>query len=196
MTYPLINEDFVALQETADIPENLVYTTIDKFQLRQGPVDQAPHKCASCGNPIITKEQWYVDWLFTLDYYGQVIFCVDCVRQMANQLGYMDPKQVRELVMAGSAVTAQNMQLLEENKRLRDALAALGLVTSNPVLDNSDLVSVEEPRQEDEPDPVEQPVNDPEPDEAESGTVQQDASERPSSLSGDDTLDQLLGDSI
>jgi len=200
VTYPMISEEFDALQQTPDIPENMVYTTIDKFQVRQGPVDQPPYKCASCGNPIISKDQWYVDWLFTLDYYGQVIFCTDCVRQMCNQLGYMDPGQVRELVMTGSRVTAQNMELIEENKRLRDALAAIGLVTRDPESNRDSSVADSSEREASGPEvgdsSVDQSIADREPVETEQGSVQSTPVERSSVVSGDDTLDELLRDSI
>lgn len=196
MTYPVISEEFDALQQTSDIPDNMIYTTIDKFQVRQGPVDQAPHKCASCGNPIISKEQWYVDWLFTIDYYGQVLFCIDCVRQMANQLGYMDPGQVKQLVEAKSALIRQVSELLNENLELRNALAAIGIVTRDPNFSDGLSLVVEETGQDDRDVPVEQPVDDSNFDEAEPRVVQSDSSERSARLSGDDTLDKLLGESI
>lgn len=196
MTYPIISEEFDALQQTSGIPENMIYTTIDKFQVRQGPVDQAPHKCASCGNPIISKEQWYVDWLFTIDYYGQVLFCVDCVRQMANQLGYMDPGQVKQLVEAKSALIRQVSELLNENLELRNALAAIGIVTRDSEFVKRDCVADSEERQASGDVPVEQSVDDSNFDEAEPRAVQQNTSERLTRLSGDDTLDKLLGESI
>lgn len=196
----MISEDFVALQETADIPENLKYTTIDKFQVRPGPVDQPPYKCASCGNPIISKDQWFVDWLFTLDYYGQVLFCVECVRQMCNQLGYMDPGQVRQLVEAKSKLIQQVSELINENMELRNALGAIGIVTRDSefvrrtgVADSSER---ETGGQEGGDSPVDQSVADRESVEAEQGSVQSDSVERSPVVSGDDTLDELLRDSI
>lgn len=204
MTYPAINEEFVALQETPDIPENMVYTTIDKFQVLQGPATLPPYKCASCGNEIMTKEQWFVDWLFQLDFYGQVLFCTDCVRQMANQLGYMDPQQVRQLVEAKSKLIQQVSQLINENTELRNALAAIGIVTADSEFVKRDVAPgktrSQESRAEQRRDlPVEPKVfsrDERTVVEAEPKPVRQNTSKRPAKLSGDDTLDQLLGESI
>jgi len=200
VTYPMISEEFDALQQTPDIPENMVYTTIDKFQVRQGPVDQPPYKCASCGNPIISKDQWFVDWLFTLDYYGQVIFCTDCVRQMCNQLGYMDPGQVRQLVEAKSKLIQQVSELINENMELRNALGAIGIVTRDSEFVRAVSVADSSEREASGPEvgdsPVDQSVADRESVETEQGSVQSTPVERSAVVSGDDTLDELLRDSI
>lgn len=192
------------LEALAELPENLRYSYIDKFQVQKGPLNQPPYKCAGCGNHIMSAEQDYIDWGFSVDFYGQVVFCGHCFRQAANQLYYMDPNQVRQLVEAKSKLIRENSDLINEVTELRNALAAIGVVTRhNPPIERSPLPV--DPRQEENREyerrdlPVESGTTDedelPTPP-AEPEPVRQSSSERSAELRGDDTLERLLGDSI
>lgn len=191
------------LEELADLPENLRYSYIDKFQILDGPLNQPPYKCAGCGNHILSKEQGYVDWGFSVDFYGQVCFCTDCFRQAANQLCFMDPQQVRQLVEAKSKLIRENSDLINEVTELRNALASIGIVTRDPVIDGVPFSGATQQREI----PAGQSIsrggqfrasveNEFTAASTESKSVRQNTSKRSSQLSGDDTLDQLLGDSI
>lgn len=111
-----------------ETPENMRYSYLDKFQILEGPLELPPNKCAGCGFAIYEKAHKYVDWNFSLEFYGQVVFCVDCFRQAANQLGYMDPDQTERLIDAKCEQVRLNSELVNEVARLRDALASLGLI--------------------------------------------------------------------
>lgn len=191
------------LEALALLPDNLRYSYIDKFQVLPGPLNFPPYKCAGCGNHILSKEQGYVDWGFQLDFYGQVVFCVDCFRQAANQLYFMDPGQVRQLVEAKSKLIRENSDLINEVTELRNALAAIGIVTRNPSIDGAPFTDEEGSPEVGEREgfdvPVEPKVSggdeQPTP-EAKSESLRQDTSSRSTELSSDDTLDRLLSDSI
>lgn len=191
------------LEALAELPENLRYSYIDKFQVQKGPLNQPPYKCAGCGNHILSAEQDYIDWGFSLDFFGQVVFCGYCFRQAANQLYYMDPTQVKQLVEAKSALIRANSDLINEVTELRNALSAIGVVTRNPLIDGVPLHGEEGSQgssgEAGRDAPVDSPVSSGDEHttpEAESESVRQDASERFAELSGNDTLDKLLGESI
>lgn len=166
-------------------PENLRYSYLDKFQVVDGPCQIPPHKCAGCGHALVNSTDQYVDWGFDVDFYGQIILCVDCFRQAANQLEFMAPEQWKELQKDSETRFHMIQDLLAENKRLRDALASLGLIGIVATdLSLSDAGKVQESgggsEGGDPPPPAEQESNG------------QDASKGSTELSGDDTLSDLI----
>lgn len=121
---------------------NLQYSYLDKFQIQTGPCQIPPHKCAGCGRALVNSSDTWVDWNFDVEFYGQVIICTDCFRQAANQLEYAAPEQWKEMFQETQKQFSVIQDLLQENKRLRDVLASLGLI--GVVADGLSLASVGE----------------------------------------------------
>lgn len=187
----------VVLDETVvESPENLQYSYLDKFQIMTGPCQIPPHKCAGCGRALVSSSDTWVDWNFDVDFYGQVIICTDCFRQAANQLEYAAPEQWKEMHAETVKQFEVIQDLLQENKRLRDVLASLGLI--GLVSDGLSRASVGE---------IEESVRcqggeggdasvssggSESADSPESESDGSDASKGSSQLHGDDTLDELI----
>lgn len=111
-----------------ETPENLKYTYLGKIQVLEGPMQLPPHKCAVCGRALVSNTDKYIDWCFDVEFYGQVAFCTDCFLSAANQLGYMAPDQWESVMTERHQMFGRIEELMEQNKRLSDALASLGLV--------------------------------------------------------------------
>lgn len=87
-----------------------------------------PGKCASCGYGSADRK--YLDTRFDAEFYGAVIFCEICVGSMANDFGFLQPEQSKNLIARLEASEHELVTLrsaiiaLEE---FRDAFDRLGL---------------------------------------------------------------------
>lgn len=103
-----------------------------KFQVVVEPLQQIPHKCAGCfrytnNNPDDPLK--FITWNLDVEFYGVVFVCVDCIREILNQLGGANAKQVRDFKEVLHNQAGVIHELSDENMRLRNALGNLELVT-------------------------------------------------------------------
>lgn len=179
---------------TETVISNLEYNPQSKFLLVGEPLQQLPHKCCACsryGSNIPEEPLEFIDFNLDIEFYGKIFICVDCVREMANQLGFMDPSQVKQLVAKKSELIGDVSNLLNENKELRDALAGFRTVFGSSDTTVSDsFASVEgEDTLTEEPDGAST-----EPAEVEPEPIEQNDEPGLTDLSVDDTLDSLIDD--
>lgn len=91
-----------------------------RFQvLRTGPM-ASPGCCIICGYSL--KERIYLDPRLDFDEYGSVIFCDQCVTEMATILGLISPTQAR-------ALEARVKEAESEIQMLRSAVANLETIS-------------------------------------------------------------------
>jgi hypothetical protein len=125
----------------------------------------APHRCAVCGfagglqSNGEKDRRVFIDFNFTIDYYGQVVFCSDCIVVIANAIGYLSAQQAEQLREHIAFQTDQLISLKDENVHLRNAIASL-TNSSHDAMVRESLASIPN----DEPGPVD-PDEDPKPDE-------------------------------
>lgn len=86
-----------------------------KFKLTVQPA--LPSKCTGCGFDADGRKE-FIDTTMSLDFYGAVLFCEDCVREMAATIGMVNPEN--ELAL-GDTIT----QLTKENELLEQRVEAL-----------------------------------------------------------------------
>lgn len=92
-----------------------------------------PGKCKLCGG---VDKEFYIDTQAQEEYYGAVIYCNECIHNIATDLGYKSPAQVKEIMDISDGIYLQNVKLFEINKALRgtiDGLVSAGY--SEPVTD-------------------------------------------------------------
>lgn len=122
-----------------------------KFQFFTEPLQTLPHKCAGCSryssndpdNPLR-----FVSWNLDVEFYGVIYICVDCLRQMAERMGYMEPKNVKSLIAKKSQLIQDVSNLLNENMELRNALGIVERVRSDSSVDSVSSVPDEESDEE------------------------------------------------
>jgi hypothetical protein len=190
---------------TSIIPE---VSAQSKFQFVTAPLQQLPHKCAGCfryDDPDCDKNGHlvFLDWNFEVEFYGKVFICVDCLREIVNQLGWATDKQVKRADNVISDLLGQVSALSVENENLRNAVGNLSIVaadrpainfsssstmadfevTDGDVADDTERVSDESISDSD----VEPGINE--------ELARQDDGEGSTDLRGDDDLNALL-DSI
>lgn len=120
-----------------------------RFQLIEQPT-ASPGVCAVCGAP--KSEPHFVDTGLDYDFYGRVIFCKNCVSEMAASYDLITPDQYEEIVDASNQQFNENVELkaeLERMNRVVDNLADTwvvnrkftfvgdsGVPTDEPVVEN------------------------------------------------------------
>lgn len=81
-----------------------------KYKLTVEPA--LPSKCTGCGFDADGRKE-FLDTTASLDFYGAVLFCEDCVREMAATVGMVNPDNEIALSEALSQLTKEN-DLLEQ----------------------------------------------------------------------------------
>lgn len=170
---------------------NLEYNPQSKFLLVKEPLQQLPHRCCACTRYGADNSLEFIDFNLDIEFYGKIFICVDCVREMANQLGYSDPQQVSTMQSTVDGLTQSYEGALEENEELRNALAGFRTVFgSGDVTVSDSFASVEgEDTLTEEPDGASI-----EPAEVEPEPTEQNDEPGLTDLSVDDTLDSLIDD--
>lgn len=109
---------------------NPVASSDSRIQILDFP-QAAPGHCAICGyaGGIENDDRKFVDWGFSLDFFGAVIICTTCVQTIANALGFLSVVQSEDLLASSFAMVNQVAELEEENGNLRSAIGSLGLVS-------------------------------------------------------------------
>lgn len=114
----------------------------NKFQLLDNPV-ALPHKCAGCGYPGGTSEtgiaaRQFIDWGITLEYYGAVIFCENCIIEVASVLGFVPPEKIDAALDKITELLAQNQELRLANDSLRTTVHTLSSPIGNVISADSE----------------------------------------------------------
>ncbi len=87
-----------------------------RFTILDHPV-ASPGHCATCG--YSNNDRKYVDLRLDFEFYGTVVFCVECVGAMAQLLDFLKPAQA-------FALEARVEEAERECIQLRAAVAAFG----------------------------------------------------------------------
>jgi hypothetical protein len=89
----------------------------------------APAHCAICFHPG-GGGRTFVDWDFSLEFYGAVIVCNECVLTIMNGLEWISPEQWQVV----KRIQEETLDLLQkekaENAKLRSALDSLSFLPS------------------------------------------------------------------
>lgn len=125
---------------------------LSRFQIVEGNPPHLPHKCSVCGSISGT----FIDFGLDLEFYGTVYLCLDnCIRQLANELGYRSPSQHKLALDAVEEQRSRANGLEDKVKDLEDVVGVLRRLDNYlPGAVNDDLHVKPEPRQRD-PEPVE-----------------------------------------
>lgn len=95
---------------------------LSRFQIVEGNPPHLPHKCATCGSINGT----FIDFQLDLEFYGTVYLCLDnCIRQIANELGYRSPAQHKLTLEAVERQRAEIIALTDRNEVLEDGINAI-----------------------------------------------------------------------
>jgi hypothetical protein len=134
------------------------YDPQSKFQVLTEPLQQFPNKCVGCHRYGRSNEQeqpvQFIDFNAEVEFFGKIFICTSCVTEMAGQLGFMTPENVKKLIEKKSQLIRDVSELLNDREELTNALAGFRRVFGDPDLTISPSVySVEASSGEDvEPD--------------------------------------------
>lgn len=111
----------------------MALTESDKVVLTKYPI--APSKCVVCLRSA-NGELNFIDFEMSLDIYGSVNICVECLAPVAQLLGYVEKNLLKEVELQNTSLVEINRELAENNAKLNatiDSLISLrpGLVPSN-----------------------------------------------------------------
>lgn len=116
-------------------------TESDKVILTKYPI--APSKCVVCLRSS-NGDLNFIDFQMSLDIYGSVNICVDCICSVAKGLlGFVEPKDIDALSGQVSNLVEMNRELKTENDKLRSTLDSL--FDFRPDLKQCDLPADESP---------------------------------------------------
>lgn len=168
-----------------DVPV-IRYNPQAKFQWWPGAPQQAPHRCANCGNGNIDK---FLDWHLDIEFYGKVVFCPLCFTEAANQLGYASPEQWERVINTLHMYAETIEDLRSENEELRNALASFNSVFARGSTTDSlsSLPSIETRESIQNP-----PVHDENSNSDESESHGQDTKQGSSNVSVDDSISSFI----
>jgi hypothetical protein len=98
-------------------------TESDKVVLTKYPI--APSKCVVCLRSS-NGELNFIDFQMSLDIYGSVNICTDCMATVAKGLlGFVEPKDIDALSGQVTNLVEMNRELKTENDKLRSTLDSL-----------------------------------------------------------------------
>src|SRR5688500_3188971 len=125
---------------TENDPDYLEMLKMSKFRILSKP-DSSPGKCASCGG-FKEDGRKYVDFGLYVDWYGTVLLCSLCAKEMAEVLGFIQEINQEEIAHPDFKVdietSVENLQ-----KTLREYyeyMATRDTNSSNSVDDNSNSI--------------------------------------------------------
>lgn len=80
-----------------------------------------PAKCVVCHKPVDGHRE-YVDFGFDIDYYGQVLFCVECLRPVAEACDYIPYEEFKKLSEVLEIALDRGKELEAERDKLANLL--------------------------------------------------------------------------
>lgn len=87
----------------------------------EGSPTALPGKCVVCGSTGCDGRV-FVDFGFTIEFYGRVYFCNFCFDEITNYLGYMSPVNVERSELQLESLQQEISDLKEENGNLNRVL--------------------------------------------------------------------------
>lgn len=108
---------------------------LSRFQIIEGNPQQPPYGCSVCGG----QEGTFIDFGLDLEFYGTVYLCLNnCIRQLANELGYRSHAQHQVALDAVETQRSIANRALDKVKELEDVLGAYHRVSnySGPARDH------------------------------------------------------------
>lgn len=120
-----------------------------KYKLTTTPA--LPAKCIGCNNDA-KGSNLFVDTTSSLDYYGAILFCVECAKEIANLLGFVSEDMVSKVTESSIELTQQLEIANQKVEALEDVVRAYGLgqfVISGP--DSDDTIDEETSEQDELP---------------------------------------------
>jgi hypothetical protein len=105
-----------------------------------------PAKCVICAKPV-DGSRLFIDFGFDIDFYGQVLFCVDCLAPVAQACGYVPYEQFRTLAETLAISLDREKELQAKYDHANDLL--IGILGYQPTFavsvdsDNDSLVHEE-----------------------------------------------------
>jgi hypothetical protein len=126
---------------TSPIKKSIVpdYAPQSRFLIIEGPLQLLPHKCATCSRGYATdtggrtSDLKFFNCNLDLEFFGNLYICVDCVREMAMQLGMVQAKDVQALEKAHEEEVDKGFKLEEENEELRHDVASFRALINSSV---------------------------------------------------------------
>lgn len=115
-------------------------TESDKVVLTKYPI--APSKCVVCLRSA-NGELNFIDFQMSLDIYGSVNICVDCLAPIAQLLGFVEKGLLNDADDQIRNLVESNRKLVAENEQLHAIIASLSVV--RPDLKLRDLPVDESP---------------------------------------------------
>lgn len=103
-------------------PDYLEMLAMSKYRILAIP-DVKPHKCANCGSTKIDDRK-YVDFGLEVDWYGAVMLCTHCLKDIANTAGLFTKLEMKILDLELKNKDIQQLQ--EQGARLHENVAKLG----------------------------------------------------------------------
>lgn len=97
--------------------------TTSKYQFVEQPA--APAKCIACNNDVKPDEP-LIDTTASLDYYGAILFCISCAKELATLIGFVDEDEINKEVELSNELA---QRLAEEKKKveaLENVVSAYG----------------------------------------------------------------------
>ena len=115
------------------------------FSLTQSP-QALPGKCGQCGKA--KDNLGFIDTGLQFDFYGALIFCSECVLDMASKFGYINMETADNLKSRVAALEEENMRQRAALLGLEEALDGLQLIRDNlgvGIIDKSRLDTLIKP---------------------------------------------------
>lgn len=120
-----------------------------------------PGRCAICGYGGGDSNRRFIDFGLQLDYYGAVNFCTECIREVAESIGYVPREfldKAEEEIVHLRTLVDNNTAVADVVGRLRSDLATIGIeiskFTNIESTDGEDSGSTSGPVPGPEPEPV------------------------------------------
>src|SRR5688500_14099223 len=114
-----------------------------KYVLTKEP--PLPSKCIGCGCNDNADRQ-FVDLTQSIDYYGAILLCQDCAKEIANLVGFINEDTLALKILEFESVAQELVQAKEKVEALENVVRAYGLgqfvIDSEP--DSSEDVSKDE----------------------------------------------------
>lgn len=143
-----------------------------------------PAKCVVCHKPVDGNRE-FVDFGFDIDFYGQVLFCVDCMRPVAEACDYIPYEEFKKLSDVLEISLDRGKELEADRDNIRDLLDGLlgyksSVAVSPEQLDVSESEELEDSSGNTEPADSTTVGTEPDIDESDSESGQRDVPETPS----------------
>lgn len=115
-----------------------------KYKLTTEPA--LPAKCVGCNNDVKATRP-LVDTSASLDYYGAILLCADCVTEMAELIGLVPESELKKELQLGNELAVRLSEANTKVKALEDVVRAYGLgqfVITDVYASDSDAQSSDE----------------------------------------------------